>query len=226
MAISEQTLRDLEALIFASKGPATPAYLRKGLARMTPKAIEEAVSHINHELRESGRPYEIAQVAGGYQFRTRPEFGALLQKTQPERKVRLSRPALETVAVIAYKQPITRAEIEDLRCVDCGGVLKSLLERDLIRIVGRRDTPGRPALYGTSSFFLETFGLGSLRDLPALREIEALEELQGTPLETAMADGADDARDLDMSEDTDDDEDLEAEVERDEPGEAGEETLH
>ena len=174
MAISEQTLRDLEALIFAAKRPASPAYLRKGLPRLTPKAIEDAVAHLNRELSESGRPYEIAMVAGGYQFRTRPEFGALLQKTQPERKIRLSRPALETVSVIAYKQPVTRAEVEDLRCVDCGGVLKSLLERNLIRIVGRRDTPGRPALYGTSSFFLETFGLGSLRDLPALSITETL----------------------------------------------------
>ena len=90
MAISEQTLRDLEALIFASKGPASPAYLRKGLPRLTPKAIQEAVLHLNSELAETGRPYEIVHVAGGYQFRTRTEYGALLQKTQPERKIRLA----------------------------------------------------------------------------------------------------------------------------------------
>lgn len=231
MAISELSLRELEALIFAAKGPASPAYLRKGLPRMTPKAIQEAVSHLNNELTESGRPYEIASVAGGYQFRTRPEYGALLQKTQPERKIRLSKPALETVSVIAYKQPVTRAEIEDLRCVDCGGVLKSLLERELIRIVGRRDAPGRPALYGTSSFFLETFGLDSLRDLPALREMDALEELQGTPIETALAGGqADESTGSDDLDETDETEfeggAAPLEADPDEPGQAGEETLH
>ena len=200
----------------ASKGPASPAYLRKGLPRLTPKAIQEAVLHLNSELAETGRPYEIVHVAGGYQFRTRTEYGALLQKTQPERKIRLSKPALETVAVIAYKQPATRAEVEDLRCVDCGGVLKSLLERNLIRIVGRRDAPGRPALYGTTTFFLETFGLASLRDLPALREMDALEELQGTPMDAALAIDAGDSEDGDPPLD----------VDLDEPTEAGEETLH
>ena len=216
MAISEQTLRDLEALIFSAKSPISPGSLRKGLPRLTPKAIQEAVTELNRELSETGRPYEIVNVAGGYQFRTRPEYGALLQKTQPERKIRLSRPALETVAVIAYKQPVTRAEIEDLRCVDCGGVLKSLLERDLIRIVGRRDSPGRPALYGTTSFFLETFGLGTLRDLPALREMEALDELHGTPLPSALGPETPAGE---QSEET-------LGLERDESIEPGEETLH
>jgi segregation and condensation protein B len=176
----------LEALIFASAGPATVGQIRRVLTRLKPARIAELVQEINRSLEETGRPYEIAEVAGGYQFRTRADLGPLLQGAQPERKLRLSRPALETLSVVAYKQPLTRAEIEDLRCVDCGAVLKGLLERDLVRIVGRRDAPGRPALYGTSATFLETFGLGSLRDLPELREIAALDELEGTPLDAAL----------------------------------------
>jgi len=176
----------LEALIFASAGPATIGQIRRVLTRLKPARIAELVQEINRSLEETGRPYEIAEVAGGYQFRTRADLGPLLQSAQPERKLRLSRPALETLSVVAYKQPLTRAEIENLRCVDCGAVLKGLLERDLVRIVGRRDAPGRPALYGTSATFLETFGLGSLGDLPELREIAALDELEGTPLDAAL----------------------------------------
>jgi segregation and condensation protein B len=165
---------DLEALIFASEGPIGTAALRRAFPRATPTQLGEAVAEINRALAESGRPYEIAEVAAGFQFRTRPEFAEVILAATPERKLRLSRPALETLALVAYRQPLTRAEIEDLRGVDCGAVVKSLLERDLVRIVGRRDAPGRPALYGTSAAFLETFGLRGLSDLPALREIEAI----------------------------------------------------
>ena len=181
MASDETTRHSIEALIFASPGPATAAQIRRALPRVTPGQVAAMVKEINEELARDGRPYEISEVAGGYRFRTRPEFGELILAGQPERKVRLSRPALETLSVIAYRQPVTRAEIEDLRCVDCGAVMKSLLDRQMIRIVGRRDAPGRPALYGTTSTFLESFGLKSLRDLPELREILAMEEEQGTP---------------------------------------------
>ena len=178
----------LEAVIFSLGGPATLAHIRRALPRITPQRVAELVEEINKELRETERPYEIGEVAGGYQFRTRPEFAEFLAAARPERKLRLSRAALETLSVIAYKQPITRVEIEDLRCVDCGAVLKGLLERNLVRMVGRRDAPGRPALYGTTSGFLETFGLPSLRELPALREILAMEETEGTPIAEAADD--------------------------------------
>jgi segregation and condensation protein B len=149
--------------------------IRRALPQLAPARIPDLVAEINEELAQSGRPYEIAEVAGGYQFRTRPEFAETIAAAQPERRLRLSRPALETLAVVAYRQPITRAELEDVRGVDCGAVLRSLLERGLVRIVGRRDAPGRPPLYGTAAGFLETFGLRSLRDLPTLRELESLE---------------------------------------------------
>jgi segregation and condensation protein B len=169
-------LAELEALIFAAPEPCSPAALRRALPQLSPGQIAEAVERINAQLLESGRPYAIARIDGSYQFRTRPEFGALISAMQPERKLRLSRAALETLAVVAYRQPITRVEIEEVRSVDCGPVLRSLLERDLLRIVGRRDAPGRPALYGTTSSFLQAFGLNSLRDMPPLRELELPEE--------------------------------------------------
>ena len=184
--MSEQDERSgvVEALIFASNGPVTAAALRRAVSNLGAGELAEIVKQVNEELAKQGRPYAISEVAGGYQFRTRPEYADEIRAMQPERKLRLSRPALETLAVIAYKQPITRAEIEDLRCVDCGAVLKSLLDRSLVRIVGRRDAPGRPVLWGTSATFLETFGLKSLRDLPDLRQIDALdEEEEGTPVQ-------------------------------------------
>jgi segregation and condensation protein B len=174
MAESELDLGALEALIFSADGPIGAGALRRAFPRVTPAQIAAAVAEINAGLAATGRPYEIAEVAAGYQFRTRPQFAEVILAATPERKMRLSRPALETLALIAYRQPLTRAEIEDLRGVDCGAVVKSLLERDLVRIVGRRDAPGRPALYGTSATFLATFGLRGLSDLPALREIEAI----------------------------------------------------
>lgn len=184
MSESELDRGALEALIFASEGPIGPSVLRRAFPRVTPAQIAAAVAEINADLEATGRPYEIVEVAGGWRFRTRPRYAEAILAAAPDRKIRLSRPALETLALIAYRQPLTRPEIENLRGVDCGAVVKSLLERDLVRIVGRRDAPGRPALYGTSAAFLETFGLKNLSDLPALREIAAIvaapaEELPG-----------------------------------------------
>ena len=184
----DAAIATLEAIIFATPGPTGVAQIRRVLPRLAPQRIAELVEEINIQLLQGGRPYEIVEVAGGYQFRTRPEFGEQLAAARPERKLRLSRAAVETLSVIAYKQPTTRAEIEDLRCVDCGAVLKGLLDRQLVRIVGRRDAPGKPALYGTSAGFLETFGLKSLRELPELREVLAMEQSEGTPIEEARED--------------------------------------
>jgi len=191
VADDDATRTSLEALIFAAAGPATVAQLRRAMPKLAPAEIAAHVKQINEELVRDGRPYEIVEAAGGYRFRTRPEFGDLILSAQPERRMRLSRPALETLSVIAYRQPVTRAEMEELRCVDCGAVVKSLLDRQLIRMVGRRDAPGRPVLYGTSANFLETFGLKSLRDLPELREIAGLYEEHGTPIAEASAVSAD-----------------------------------
>jgi segregation and condensation protein B len=184
MSETHDLRRALEALIFSSDEPATAAFIRRALPSLTPSRIPDLVEEINEELRKNERPYEIVEVSAGYQFRTLPEFAEVLRAAQPERKLRLSRAALETLAVVAYRQPVTRAEVEEVRSVDCGAVLRGLLERSLIRIVGRRDAPGRPVLYATSSQFLETFGLKSLGDLPTLREVESVVEGEpGTPAE-------------------------------------------
>ena len=185
---AEISLVAIEALIFASEEPVSVAQLRR-VVLLTPSQIAGAVEQINADLEKSGRPYEIVEVAGGYRFRTRPQYGELIASAQPERRARLSRPALDCLAVIAYRQPISRPEIEELRSVDCGAVLRSLLDRGLVRIVGRRDAPGRPALYATSAGFLEIFGLRSLQDLPDLRELLTPPAAEGNPVAEAIAEG-------------------------------------
>ena len=184
---AESIANTIEALIFAGDRPSTKAKLRKVFPELSGAELGRIVASINATLLDQGRPYEIVEVNGGYQFRTRPEYGTVIRAARPERRVRLSRPALETLAVVAYRQPLTRAELEELRCVDCGAVLRTLLERDLVRIVGRRDVPGRPSLYGSTSHFLETFGLRSLRDLPDLREARAMVEEDGTIVDLSAA---------------------------------------
>ncbi len=186
MAGPDSPLAVLEALIFAGSGSVGPTALKRVLG-WTPGQIAAGVQDINKQLEVSGRPYEIVEVSGGYRFRTRPEFGEMLASIQPERRIKLSRASLDTLAVIAYRQPISRPEVEEIRSVDSGAVVRALLERGLVRIVGRRDAPGRPALYGTTAQFLEVFGLGSLRDLPDLRDLVAPGEVEATPIEAAIA---------------------------------------
>ena len=126
---------------------------------------------------ESGRSFEVREIAGGYEIGTRKEFAPWILRLEIQKKAKqATQSALETLAILAYKQPITRAEIEDLRGVDVSGVLATLLDRDLVRIVGRKEVPGRPFLYGTTEKFLEHFGLKALTDLPDISEIRSLVE--------------------------------------------------
>jgi segregation and condensation protein B len=121
-----------------------------------------------------GRSFSLKEVASGYQFRSRPEYGSYILSMFQTSPNRLSRAAMETLAIIAYKQPILRQEIERLRGVEVGGILRTLLEKGLIRIMGRRDLPGRPLIYGTTKKFLEVFDLKDIGSLPKLKEIKAL----------------------------------------------------
>lgn len=123
---------------------------------------------------KTGHGIILTHIAGGYQFRTESSLGPWVQKFLAARPERLSRSALETLSIIAYKQPLTRAEAEHIRGVDCSGVLATLLEKKLIRIAGKKEVPGHPLLYGTTREFLELFGLNELGDLPTLRQIEEL----------------------------------------------------
>jgi segregation and condensation protein B len=163
-----------EALILASPEPLPAKRLADVLPRCTPERARELVAELNAEYAAQGRAFEICEVAGGFQMRTLPEFAPYVQQLQSARPLRLSPAALETLAVVAYRQPVTRAEVEFVRGVDAGAVLRSLLERKLVRIAGHREVPGRPMLYGTTRRFLEVFGLASLDDLPTLREIREL----------------------------------------------------
>jgi segregation and condensation protein B len=176
----------IEAAIFAAGGTGFTARLRRVLD-LSPGQLDALVEQINASLVAQGRPYAIIPVAGGYQFRTRPEWSEFLAELTPERKQKLSPAALDTLAVIAYRQPITRAELEELRSVDCDGVLRALIERRMVRVMGRRDAPGRPALYGTTPFFLEAFGMRALHELPVLRDVAAEAAAQGTPVEHSDA---------------------------------------
>jgi segregation and condensation protein B len=174
----------LEALFFASDEPLTLRQvidifeLLEGAGptgRLTPERILSGIDELNQVYDEAGRAFRIVHVAGGYQFATRPEYSAWLGAMVREKaKRKLSIAALETLAVIAYKQPVTKPEIEAIRGVNADYVLRTLLERSLVTIVGRAATPGRPLLYGTTRDFLKYFGLNDLADLPKPREIDEL----------------------------------------------------
>jgi segregation and condensation protein B len=141
------------------------------LPESSKEAILEGIHRIQKEYEEDFRGLELVEVAGGYQFRTKPRWAAWIQRLKKAKAVRLSRSALETLAMVAYRQPIIRPEIEAIRGVDSGWVLRTLLEKGLIKVMGRKDIPGRPIVYGTTQAFLELFSLNTLSDLPTLREI-------------------------------------------------------
>lgn len=145
---------------------------KKGAAPVTPVGlVHAAIEHLNAGYAASERSFRVQRVAGGYRVMTLPEFAGVLERFHGKRERHgVSRAALETLAIIAYKQPITRASLEAIRGVACGEVLRSLIERRLITIVGRAEELGRPMLYGTTKSFLETFGLASVKDLPSPEE--------------------------------------------------------
>jgi len=164
---AEVDLRALEALLLATHHPLTAGRLAEMMDLPVTKPIRRAVQALNAHYTETNRSFRIEQVAGGYQILTLPEFGEHLKKLhQREIDAKLTKAALETLAIIAYKQPILRADIEAIRGVACGETIRNLMEKHLVRIAGRAEVPGRPILYGTTKRFLEVFGLNSLSDLP------------------------------------------------------------
>jgi segregation and condensation protein B len=171
---ADEQKRIVEALLLAAREPLPAAQIAKLVPGLGAAAVRPLLEGLRAEYDRDGRGFALCEVAGGYQLRTRPELGTYVQQLEHERPARLSRAALETLAVVAYRQPVTRAEVEHVRGVDCGPVLRSLLERHLLRLAGHREVPGRPMLYGTTRRFLEVFGLASLEDLPTLRDVEEL----------------------------------------------------
>lgn len=164
----------IESLIFVSETPLSADRLKAILEDVDRRDILLALAELRGEYEDRQGGFVLREVAGGFQFRTHPDCSEWIKKLLKPSPTRLSRAALETLAIIAYKQPIIRADIEHIRGVDSGGVLRLLLERKLIRVLGRKDIPGRPMIYGTTKEFLELFNLKNLGDLPSPKEISSL----------------------------------------------------
>ena len=165
----------LEALLFATDQPLTLARIHEVLPDEPREEVADALAALEAEQEAEGRALRVQHVAGGLQLDTKPEYADVVRRLfVGKRRVRLTKPALEALAIVAYKQPTTRPEIDAIRGVSSGGVVETLLERNLVRIAGRADSVGRPLLYSTSSEFLQYLGLDSLRDLPSLEELEAM----------------------------------------------------
>jgi segregation and condensation protein B len=164
----------LEALVFASDKPLTANELAR-LSSAPAKQVKQLLGEIQQSF--AGHGVLLDEIAGGWLFRTNVQFAPFVRELTSGRPVKLTRAQIETLAIVAYRQPVTRPEIDEIRGVDSGATLKLLLERDLLRLLGKKDEPGRPLLYGTTNYFLEFFGLRTLKDLPTLREFTELSEV-------------------------------------------------
>jgi segregation and condensation protein B len=188
----------LEGMLFAAGAPVPAARLVEALDGPDRRQVLRALQLLGDRLEDDGRGVRLVRVAGGYQLRTLAEHGPWIRRLLGGKPPRLSRALLETLAIIAYRQPCTKPEIEAIRGVDVDAVLSTLLERRMIRLVGRKEAPGRPILYGTTKEFLEVFGLPDLDALPPLKDLGELAAALTPPpdasvdaADTPAADGAD-----------------------------------
>jgi segregation and condensation protein B len=166
----------IETLIFASDAPLPVVRIRELLEDCERELITAAISELVKEYEDRQGGLLLQEVAGGYQFRTNPQWGAWVKKMKGGKPTALSQPALETLAIIAYRQPVVKADVERMRGVDVSGPLRGLLDKKLVKMVGRKDVPGKPMLYGTTKKFLEVFNLADLSELPTLRELKELQD--------------------------------------------------
>ena len=171
----------IESLLFVADGPQSLQRFAEVLDGVDRETIQSILNELQIELEAQNRGIRLAEVAGGYQLRTPKANADWVKKFLGGRPARMGKATLETLAIIAYRQPITKAEIEAIRGVDVNGVIGTLLERNLIRAVARKDVPGRPFLYGTTAEFLQLFNLKDLSQLPTLKEMEeiSLPEIPG-----------------------------------------------
>ena len=175
MNLSED-IQIVEALLFASPEPLTQTRINL-IFETDPPKLDEAVKELNRHYEKANRSFKIQGIAGGFQLTTLPEFDIWIKRMLDKSgKLALSTAALEALAIIAYKQPISRFNVESIRGVDCSGVIKTLLSKGLVRIKGRDEGPGRPLLYATTDKFLENFGVNRISDLPKLKEIADLND--------------------------------------------------
>jgi len=166
----------IEGLIFAHSEPVTVDSLAAVLQETSADKIQSVLDGLQDEYLQRSRGFVLVKVAGGYQFRSLPNIAPWILEMRKMKPARLSRAALDTLSIVAYNQPVTKSRIEQIRGVESSAPLRSLVERDLVVIVGRKDITGRPMLYGTSKRFLEVFGLPDLASLPALPEIENISD--------------------------------------------------
>ncbi len=193
----------IEALLFVAGNPLSVDRLKNLFEEATPEQIETQLAQLRQEFDDRGSGIMLAEVAGGFQLATRPENAPWIRKFRTVKaSTRLSRPALETLAIVAYKQPITRTEVETIRGVNIGGIMRNLMERRLVKIVGKKDVPGKPMLYGTTMEFLQYFGLKDLSSLPTLKEFQELEAGEEVMEEVPAAEGEDAKREEAASQDT------------------------
>ncbi|MCP4622034.1 MAG: SMC-Scp complex subunit ScpB [bacterium] len=194
----------IESLLFVAEEPLTVDKIKRITEQAEPNEIKDALAALSAEYDARPGGFYLDEVAGGFQIRTRPEYNGWIRKLIQPRPLRLSKAALETLVIIAYKQPIIRSDVEHLRGVDCGGVLRVLLERKLIRVLGRREIAGRPLIYATTKRFLEVFDLKNLKDLPTPKEIEELgASLTESNEPIALESTAEIESELESSDDTD-----------------------
>lgn len=182
--LDERALKGiLEALVFVSQEPLSVERLVTVLGRVSKADVVKTMRCLQEDYNQEGRGLQLVELAGGFRFVTRSDVAPWVKRLDKVKSApKLSRSALESLAIIAYKQPIVRAEIEGIRGVETSSVLRTLLERKLVRMVGRKDVPGRPILYGTTKYFLEHFGLRDLSELPPLREFKELGESEQASL--------------------------------------------
>lgn len=196
----------VEAVLLTLDKAVSPGKLAEalgvGVERGGSKAIQKAIDSLNEQYEATGRSFRIERVAGGVRVMTLPAFADAIAKFHQARaSQKLSRAALETLAVVAYKQPITRASLEAIRGVACGEVLRTLVERNMVTIVGRAEELGRPMLYGTTKHFLELFGLASVKDLPSVEEGAFASLLEAKPLDHATGETSETDHDVRADED-------------------------
>ncbi len=179
----------LETLFFVSGAPIRIETLADILPEFDKEAILGGIRQIQADCEGPSKGVELVEVAGGYQYRTKQRWAEWIGRLKKVKAVKLSQSALETLAIIAYRQPVIRPEIEQIRGVDSGWVIRTLMEKGLVKMMGRKDLPGRPMIYGTTKAFLELFGLNAISDLPTLKEV-APPAAEGTEGEAAVEEGA------------------------------------
>ncbi|MFN7972455.1 MAG: SMC-Scp complex subunit ScpB [Acidobacteriota bacterium] len=189
---AEELVAAVEALLFVAQEPVTVRQIRAAVDGADKDTIARAIELYAQSLESQGRGLMVQEIAGGFRLVTKPDLDPTIRAfTREKRKAKLSPAARETLAIVAYKQPLTAPEATEIRGVDCTSAIKSLLERKLIRILGRKEVVGRPILYGTTKEFLFNFGLKNLEELPTLQDFEEVASGLGEPVEAAPDAAAD-----------------------------------